>query len=105
MRYYYAIIQLDDQDNLVCIGVIDTHAEITREGYAAIDSYDDSLIGKMRVGESWHENPNPPEPIVETSKYEELSEVIDEMLGTETQGETIEEMQETVDEMLGGGTV
>ena len=58
MRYYYAITKVDEYGNTICIGVINTFAEMHIDNYIRIPNEDYSLLGKVWTGTSWIENPN-----------------------------------------------
>ena len=50
MRYYYSMIEKDELGQDICLGVIDTHAEILRPDYVRIEKTDcvPESIGKIK---------------------------------------------------------
>jgi len=79
---YYA--QIDE--NGICFAVTQTYGPIQQADMIPVDSFDQSLLGQKRVGESWEVVPIDPVVPVEPSQIAQLEQVIDTLL---TGGETV----------------
>ena len=90
-RHYYAIMADD-----ICVGILDTFDEMVEENYMQLQCYDDSILGKVRIGEGW----------VETSNNEEVEEsddgALDDISGYVEFSDVFDVTQEEVDEMVFG---
>ncbi|TAH58218.1 MAG: hypothetical protein EWM48_02115 [Sphaerochaeta sp.] len=80
---YYAQIDMDG----ICYAVTQTTGPIEQDDLIEIDGYDESLLGKRRVGEAWEDVPVEPEIPVEPEpdRITQLEQVVDTLL---TGGET-----------------
>jgi len=75
MSYYYA--QINDKNICECVSQL--YRPDNRLNMVQLDSFDESVIGKMWTGSEWVENPNPPEPQPEPVTLETLQAKVDQL--------------------------
>ena len=80
---YYAQVNEDG----ICFAVTQTAGIVDSSDMIEIGSYNDSLLGKRRVGESWIDAPVVPSPDPEElpDRIGDLEAVIDTLLGGEAE--------------------
>lgn len=69
-RIYYAVVSLDEFENLICNSVLDTFQTRYGNEYILLQSYDETLLGKIWTGSEWVDNPNYVLPEVQPEIFE-----------------------------------